>query len=113
MTKINPSEITPEHLYLSRRRFMKGVGALAASSLLLAACGSKSPTPTTKPSVGPSPEAGPGGSALPPLSANTDELGARLTSFEAITNYNNFYEFTTSKERVASLTEHSHPAPPS
>ncbi|NIV39840.1 MAG: twin-arginine translocation signal domain-containing protein, partial [Anaerolineae bacterium] len=33
MIKINPSEITPEHTYLSRRRFMKGAGALVASSL--------------------------------------------------------------------------------
>ena len=105
MTKINPSEITPEHLYLSRRRFMKGIGALAASSLLLAACGGKSPTPTTRPNGGPSPEAGPGGSALPTSGATTDELGAQLTSFKAITNYNNFYEFTTSKERVANLSQ--------
>ena len=46
MEKINPSEITPEHVYLSRRRFMKGVGALVASSLVLAACGGQEPTPT-------------------------------------------------------------------
>jgi sulfoxide reductase catalytic subunit YedY len=105
MTKINPSEITPEHLYLSRRRFMKGAGALAVGSLLLAACGRRSLTPTTQPDGGTSPETGPGGSVFPPLSANTDELGAELTSFEAITNYNNFYEFTTSKERVASLSQ--------
>jgi sulfoxide reductase catalytic subunit YedY len=104
MTKINPSEITPEHLYLSRRRFMKGAGALAVSSLLLAACGRKSLTPTTLPDAGTSPETGPGGSEFPPLSTNTDELGAEVTSFKAITNYNNFYEFTTSKERVASLS---------
>ena len=29
MTKIKPSEITPEHIYLSRRKFMVGIGALA------------------------------------------------------------------------------------
>ena len=39
MTKIKSSEITPEHLYVSRRKFMTGVGALAASAAVLAACG--------------------------------------------------------------------------
>ena len=37
--------------------------------------------------------------------ATTDELGDSLTSYEAVTNYNNFYEFTTNKERVAQLAE--------
>jgi sulfoxide reductase catalytic subunit YedY len=39
------------------------------------------------------------------LSASTDELGAELTTFEAITNYCNFYEFTTRKEGVADLAK--------
>ena len=30
MKRIKPSEITPEHLYLSRRKFIAGIGALAA-----------------------------------------------------------------------------------
>jgi sulfoxide reductase catalytic subunit YedY len=113
MNKIHPSEITPEHVYLSRRRFMKGVGALVASSLVLAACGNQEPTPTVVPTVeatSPSglvanPTVAPGGAVLPPLSGSSDELGAWLTSFEAITNYNNFYEFTTRKEDVAKLAQ--------
>jgi len=44
MKKINPSEITPEGVYLSRRKFMVGVGAAIASSLLLNACGRPDPT---------------------------------------------------------------------
>jgi len=39
MTEIRSSEITPEGIYLSRRRFMVGAGALAASALALASCG--------------------------------------------------------------------------
>ncbi len=111
MTKIHPSEITPEQIYLSRRRFMKGVGALVASSLVLAACGSQDPTPVAtptpapSPTLEPSPTAGLIGSVFPPLSGSADELGARLTSFEAVTNYNNFYEFTTRKEGVARLAQ--------
>jgi sulfoxide reductase catalytic subunit YedY len=103
MTKINPSEITPEHIYMSRRRFIKTAGALAAGSLLLAACGIEGSTPTPAPE--PNPTATPILSVWPPLSASTDELGQGLTSFEAVANYNNFYEFTTSKEQVAKLAK--------
>jgi sulfoxide reductase catalytic subunit YedY len=39
------------------------------------------------------------------VSTTTDELGDQLTSFEAITNYTNYYEFTTSKEGVAYLAQ--------
>jgi len=101
MRKIKSSEITPEQVYLSRRRFMKGAGALVASSLILAACGSPEPTATPVSTVGASPTATPAGSILLPLSATADELGAELTTFEAITNYCNYYEFTTRKEGVA------------
>lgn len=88
MIKIRSSEITPEHIYLSRRRFMRGVGALAASTLVLGACGR------------------PGAAEVPEdlqVSAETDELGDPLNSYWQITNYNNFYEFTTDKEAVARL----------
>ena len=108
MVKIKPSEITPEEVYLSRRRFIKA-GALAAGSLLLAACGVPNAGSGSVPTMGPSSTAGlvptavPGtvGPQLPTPSAATDELGSPLTSFEAVTNYNNYYEFTTSKEGVA------------
>jgi sulfoxide reductase catalytic subunit YedY len=117
MIEIKPSEITPEHLYLSRRRFIKGIGALVAGSLVAAACGEATPTAAPTPSPGPSPVA-----ALPPSSvpsptatpagpdfttptAGVDELGRALTPFDTITNYTNFYEFTTSKEGVASLAK--------
>ncbi len=84
---IPSSEITPEHIYLSRRQFMRGAGALSGAALL-AACGT------------------PGSSAPPlPTPATTgtisDELGDAATSYEAVTGYNNYYEFTTDKEDVA------------
>ncbi len=108
MTKINPSEITPEHIYLARRKFMVGIGALAASSLLLSACGEvlspsevgQEPSPTT-PLAEPSPT-----SPVPPSpTVSADEAGDQLTSFEAIANYTNYYEFTTSKEGVTRLAQ--------
>ena len=99
MTKIDLSEITPEHVYLSRKEFLKGMGILGASSLALAACGSALPTPTA--TLQPEDTAGPIG-ASPAVS---DELGDPSTPFDAVTNFNNYYEFTTDKERVAELAK--------
>jgi sulfoxide reductase catalytic subunit YedY len=106
MIKINPSEITPEHVYLSRRKFMVGIGALVTSSLLLGACGPQGPSPK-----GPTAEPSPDGPVVSTASGTTDELGDQLTSFEAITNYTNYYEFTTSKEGVTRLAQNFKASP--
>jgi sulfoxide reductase catalytic subunit YedY len=105
MVEIKSSEITPEQLYLSRRRFLKGVGALVAGSLVVAACGTQGPVPTATSGVAVAPTATMTTAAFPPLSGSTDELGEKLTPFEAVVNYNNFYEFTTRKEKVASAAQ--------
>lgn len=97
MIKIKSSEITPEHVYLNRRQFMQGIGALALGAVALAACGSE-PTATLPPTA-----TAVAGSAAAPPAALTDELGDPANTFEEITNYNNFYEFTTDKQRVAAL----------
>ena len=109
MTKIAQSEITPESIYLNRRKFMIGAGS-AAAVVALAACGPlTTPTPS---SDAPMPAAEPIGdlpeglnAAEPVASASTDELGGALNSYEDITNYNNYYEFTTDKEGVAKLSQ--------
>jgi sulfoxide reductase catalytic subunit YedY len=109
---IKASEITPESVYLSRRRFMKGVGALVAGAAVLAACGQPGePTPATTPVLDTGPTVEPGNSPFPPLSAGTDELGAKINTFEAITHYNNYYEFTTRKEKVAELAQNFQTSP--
>jgi len=92
MTKIRSSEITPEHVYLSRRKFMAGVGALATSAAL-AACRAQAPGAAA-------PQPAP---ASPSGQAQTDELGDPINTYQAITNYNNYYEFTTDKQGVAIL----------
>lgn len=81
------SEITPKHLYLSRRDFIKAAG-LVAGSALLAACGSNAGT-----------------ASAPTAAGKTDELGDPVNSYEDITNYNNYYEFSTNKEAVAPLSK--------
>ena len=82
------SEITTENVYLNRRRFMQGVAALAGTSLLAAACRPPRPDP----------------SALA-ADSKVDELGRIANTFEEITSYNNYYEFTTDKAEVANLAK--------
>jgi sulfoxide reductase catalytic subunit YedY len=103
MTKIKSSEITPEHIYMSRRKFMVGIGALATSTVLAACGASAAPAATNNPSEA---EAAPAEAVeAKSASATTDELGDELNTFEQITNFNNFYEFITDKEAVASLAQ--------
>jgi sulfoxide reductase catalytic subunit YedY len=54
--------------------------------------------PTSTPSTARTPTASAGG-------AQTDELGDALTPFDAVTGYNNYYEFSTDKEAVAPLAK--------
>jgi sulfoxide reductase catalytic subunit YedY len=159
MVKIRSSEITPEHVYLSRRQFMAGIGAVAGS-LLVAACAAplgpvSNPSlgpvsdratvlgPTSDPSLGPvsdratplkptsDPSLGPvsdratvatptAASAAPPVTSTgsapfaskpTDELGDKLTSYDAVTTYTNYYEFTTDKWSVAEAAKDFKTAP--
>ncbi|MGE5463223.1 MAG: protein-methionine-sulfoxide reductase catalytic subunit MsrP [Syntrophothermus sp.] len=93
---VKPSEITPYSLYLSRRDFIKTAG-LAAGTALLAAC-----APNATPTVPPQAEN---------LPKKTDELGDPANSYEEITNYNNYYEFTTDKQGVAPLSQDFKPSP--
>src|SRR5690242_7785325 len=100
MEKIKSSEITPEHIYRSRRQFMKGIGAIALGSLALSACGSPA-SPAT-------PESKPNSTVAPNTSGATPTTGSTastdtLTSFDDITHYNNYYEFSQLKEPVADL----------
>ena len=92
MVKIKSSEITPEAVYLNRREFMKSAGLLAAGALL-AACSSEETADTAVPSETVD---------IPPQAmGSSDELGDPINSFEDITNYNNFYEFSMDKAAVA------------
>ncbi len=99
MEKISASEITPEHLYLTRRQFIATASAVAAGALL-SACGAPTPTPTS-------------GVALPAPKASqaADELGDKLTPYDTITNYNNYYEFSLDKESVAPLSKNFRTSP--
>ena len=89
---VKSSEITPYSQYLSRRDFRRTAGILTGSALL-AAC-SPGASAATEPA-----------SDMPDLPAKADELGDPANSFEDITSYNNFYEFSTDKGAVKPLSE--------
>ncbi len=75
---IAAAEITPESVYLNRRRFLRNAGLLGAGATgivaALAACVGKDTTPA--------------GPAAPD----------RITAYDDATGYNNFYEFGTAKD---------------
>jgi len=93
------SEITSKSQYLNRRDFLKAAGVVTGAALL-AAC---APQGTAQPAPGPA--------ANSPYTGKTDELGSPVNTFDDITNYNNFYEFSTAKDAVAPLSRSfiSHP----
>ncbi len=98
--KINPKEITDQQTYLNRRNFMR-VAALAgtatASTLLYRRLNPPPPQLVER-------------EKLTEIAKTADDKNGfttneKLTSREAITNYNNFYEFDTSKGGVAPAAE--------
>ncbi len=128
MIKIRSSEITPEQVYLNRRQFMAGAGTLAAASVLLAACGPGALPGSAGGSAPSGAQAGVDPVALlnyldpsqlpealayaePYASTDQDELGDPLNEFKEITNYNNYYEFSTNKEAVARQAQSFVPYP--
>lgn len=96
---IPSSEITPEHIFLSRRQFMKGAAALSATALVAAACG----TAADNAPRGRAGSTGSEGDSPGEVRANSDEFGDPLTGYQDIITYNNYYEFTIEKGGVASL----------
>ena len=97
---IRSSEITDQKVYLNRRLFMRGAvlaGSVAATGLLYRKLNPPPAAVEERPRIA--------GVVTPP----SDEAMRRgfkvneaQTSFEDITNYNNFYEFSTEKRSVAS-----------
>jgi sulfoxide reductase catalytic subunit YedY len=86
---IPPSEITPEGLYLGRRRFLAG---LAGTGLMAAAPAVLAQALTA---------AGAASGALKFTPNPRYSTSEKRNSFEDITTYNNFYEFGTDKAEPA------------
>ena len=94
---IPASEITPRHMYLNRRAFLRGgvLAATAAGSALLyrrlngldVVTGEQPPIPGIV------------------KATNVPPVGEDLTPRASVVNYNNFYEFTTDKDGVAAAAK--------
>jgi methionine sulfoxide reductase catalytic subunit len=100
--EISRSDITPEELYLSRRKFIKNSITLSAAALLATSCkpssSSLQSTATTE--------------VTPPATKNNkDELGNNVTSFDDITGYTNYYEFSTDKSGPTRLAKNFKTSP--
>ncbi len=93
--------ITPWHLYVSRRRFIEGMGVLAASAIAASCTPRGISVSTGAPSFCDDARAGGTG----------DELGEALTPCNDVTNYNNFYEFSYEKDDVAPLSRNFKTSP--
>jgi sulfoxide reductase catalytic subunit YedY len=103
---IRSSKITPEHLYLNRRRFLERTSKLAVAAALgpgfLAACDTSSGRAEESRGAARGSTDGPGrGPQERDWSLTRSDLGEALTSYEDVTTYNNFYEFGTAKEDPA------------
>lgn len=94
--EIKSSEITDEKTFLNRRKFLRA-GLLAGTTLATAGVYRFFNQPPPKPIVTAEIE-----NVAKPTNFQTEE---RLNTFEEITNYNNFYEFSTSKTAVARTAE--------
>jgi methionine sulfoxide reductase catalytic subunit len=93
--QITSSEITDKKVYLTRRLFMRGAALAATTAATGLLYREFNPPPALKPE-------GAKLADVRPAPAGVDMAGGEhLTSFEDITNYNNFYEFSTDKRSVA------------
>jgi len=94
-TDIPSSEITPKSLYLNRRKFLAGTalaGAAAAVGLKFREVTSPSMTAQANAKI----------DGIKPSSFSTKET---ITPFKDVTNYNNYYEFSTDKYEPAGLAK--------
>lgn len=94
---IHPSEITPEAVYLNRRRFIKNSLKTAAAAFLASAC-SRLPAGSNNATATP-------GHIMQTMSSTADEMGNPLTAYQNILEYTNYYEFSTSKTEPTALAE--------
>ena len=126
--EIPDREATPADVYQNRRKFLRTLGGASAAGLLLG-CGSESVLQPTKGTEAP-PQGPPDGppdpapqldrpdqnlnfdEALYPAPTNPDfsTLDRPLTNPDVAATWNNFYEFTTTKD-VAPLVEKFKPHP--
>ena len=92
---IRSSEITPQDLYLNRRKFL--TGAAIAGAAAAAGFGVKellAPATTAH-----------AGEKIPGIQKSPLSTSEKVTPYNDVTHYNNYYEFSTEKEEPADLAK--------
>lgn len=93
--EVSDSKVTPESVYMDRRRFLKGMGTIAAYSIL---SGRFAQAATSDPAINLSEIE----KTIYPAKQNEGfSLDRRLTLESVAARYNNFYEFSEIKEDVS------------
>lgn len=117
MNKNNP-QITPEHVFYSRRKFLKQAGFLLGGALVLNACGGAMPDSTSEPVSAPTSTPLPAAPPTPTPTRKpgdytniTDEFGDPATPIEKIRSFGNYYEFTRSHENIGDLAKNISTSP--
>src|SRR6266566_4668800 len=93
---IKSSEITPQSLYMNRRKFLAGAAAAAGVAALAARPVQRWLTPG---------EVKAAGAKLGPLAKSPFSTTEKQNSLQDISNYNNYYEFSTDKYLPAKLAQ--------
>jgi sulfoxide reductase catalytic subunit YedY len=97
-------KVTPPEVYFSRRAFLKAgaIGTSIAATGLAYRWLNGIPAPTAqRPALAGLQPASAVESGYPPAIAQAFRVNEAQTSFQSITHYNNFYEFSTDKDGVA------------
>src|SRR5271154_6628765 len=92
---IRSSEITPQSLYLDRRKFLAGAAITAAA---------RSPPPRPRQLIR-SPAPAQAGNKIDGVKKSPFSTTETITPFNDVTHYNNYYEFSTQKEEPADLAK--------
>src|SRR5262249_23890 len=94
---IKGGEITDEKHFLNRRDFIRGAALVTTATATGLLYRKLAPPNQLAPKTGGGEDGGPVGGESGYLTPS----GEKATAFEDITNYNNFYEFSTNKGGVA------------
>ncbi len=99
------SEVTPHRIYLDRRKFLAGMAV--AGTTAVAGLGVRN-------LISPSIVRADSGSGLPPiqgLQKSPFSTTEKITPFKDVSNYNNYYEFSTDKYEPAGLAKNFKTSP--
>ena len=95
ISDVSSSEITPQDLYLNRRKFLAGT-AIAGAAVVTGLGIKELLAPSMRASAG---------QKIDGIQKSQFSTTEKITPFNDVTHYNNYYEFSTEKEEPASLAK--------